>query len=219
MALDNGSFRLARPRRSVHDDRRSRRAAGASDGSGCVRSTWLTVRAAVGVCIVAVVVALLLRGNAFWCGARGIPLGTLLRRQGFSYGRMPNLAGQTALVTGANTGLGLEVSRQLARANASVVLACRDAARCDAAVRLVRAEAGGDAAITSLSLDLSDLHSVTDAAAELLRRRQPLDMLVLNAGVASQFPTALTVDGVERTFQVSSPSPVSDHHSEDRPLH
>jgi NAD(P)-dependent dehydrogenase (short-subunit alcohol dehydrogenase family) len=53
---------------------------------------------------------------------------------------VPDLKGQTALVTGANSGLGLEVALQLARANASVVLACRDAIKCEEAARTVRAE-------------------------------------------------------------------------------
>ena len=62
------------------------------------------------------------------------------RTPGYSIVNVPDLKGQTALVTGANSGLGLEVALQLARANASVVLACRDAIKCEEAARTVRAE-------------------------------------------------------------------------------
>ena len=88
--------------------------------------------AALAVLIAAAVIGCY-RGDAFWCGARGIPLGTAFTRSGFHLSRMPNLAGRGCLVTGANTGLGLEVARQLAEANCSVVLACRDPLKCAAA--------------------------------------------------------------------------------------
>ena len=53
------------------------------------------------------------RGDVLWCGARGIPLGTIWRRPGFAADQMPPMNGLTALVTGANSGLGLEVSRRV----------------------------------------------------------------------------------------------------------
>ena len=142
------------------------------------------------------------RSTAFWCGARGIPLGTLLREPGFSIDQMPDLSGRTALVTGANSGLGLEVARQLAIANARVVLACRDVVMCRAAAQTIRLDAPASA-VETVQLDLSDLRSVAACAASLGRRLGSLHILVLNAGVASQFPIDTTIDGLERTFQIN----------------
>lgn len=144
------------------------------------------------------------RGDAFWCGARGIPLGTAFTRSGFSLGQMPYLAGRVALVTGANTGLGLEVARQLAKANCSVVLACRDPVKCAAAASTVIRYSGGAApAVTTVDLDLGSLQSVAKGAARVRRQLRSLHMLVLNAGVATQFPLTTTADGIERTFQAN----------------
>jgi len=126
----------------------------------------------------------------------------MLTTPGYSVADLPDLHGRVALVTGANTGVGLEVAHHLARANATVVLACRDTLKCERAASQVRA--GSRAAVSALHLDLNDLRSVADAAAAFKRQHhRSLHILVLNAGVATQLPTALTTDGVERTFQVA----------------
>ena len=112
--------------------------------------------------------------------------------------------GLTALVTGANSGLGLEVSRQLLLANATVVLACRDVAKCEAAAQALSAEVAAEAVrpdVRVIHVDLSDLRQVGRAAQTLDAELGALDLLVANAGVAARFPLALTTDGVEQTFQ------------------
>ena len=155
--------------------------------------------------LVAILAALLHRGDAFWCGARGIPLGTFWRTPGFE--RLPELRGRVVLVTGANSGLGLEVARRLLLANASVIVACRHDS--DATADALRAEAArsgvaASPAVRAVRLDLNDLRQVGAVARAL--RDEPgaeLHALVNNAGVASQFPLALTDDGVERTFQAN----------------
>ena len=116
------------------------------------------------------------------------------------------LPGQLALITGASSGLGLEAAKVIARAGASVALACRSAERCAAAAAAVRAEAAPGAVVSSWALDTSSLASVRAFAAEftLAHPTRPLDMLLLNAGVASAGAWApgapslpLSVDGIE----------------------
>src|SRR5690242_19758642 len=70
-----------------------------------------------------------------------------------------SLIGKTALVTGANRGLGLEIAKVLAGAGANVVLACRDAGRAASAVDLIR-HAAPEARVRVMSVDLADQKSV-----------------------------------------------------------
>ena len=151
------------------------------------------------------------KGELFWCNARGIILGTLLQTPGFSLDRMPDLHGKVAVVTGANTGVGLEVAKQLLIANATIVLACRNSTRCLQAHDYLVRESNQPSQIIDMLLDLNDLESidqfVIDLKAALLQRSPRgvpmLDILINNAGAATQFPFQLTSDGVERTFQAN----------------
>ncbi|MBT2383563.1 oxidoreductase [Streptomyces sp. ISL-11] len=109
---------------------------------------------------------------------------------------IPDQSGRTAVVTGANSGLGYVTARELARRGARVVLACRDAARGKAAEERLRAEAPG-ADVMLAELDLADLSSVRAFAAGFPGDR--LDLLVNNAGVMA-LPERKTVDGFEMQF-------------------
>lgn len=108
---------------------------------------------------------------------------------------VPDQSGRTALVTGANSGLGLHTTIALARRGARVLMACRDAGRAEAAVRRVRREAPG-ASIELVTLDLASLASVEAAAADVAGRTSALDVLVDNAGVMAP-PRTTTTDGFE----------------------
>ncbi|MEV4868481.1 oxidoreductase [Streptomyces syringium] len=109
---------------------------------------------------------------------------------------IPDQSGRTAVVTGANSGIGYITARELARRGARVVLACRDATRGKAAEEQVRAEAPG-ADVVFAPLDLADLASVRAFAADLKDDR--LDLLINNAGVMA-LPQRRTVDGFEMQF-------------------
>lgn len=111
---------------------------------------------------------------------------------------VPDMTGRIAVVTGANTGLGLETARVLAARGAAVVLAVRnlDKGRA-AAATIVGAHAG--AKVTVLPLDLSSLASVREAAARLRSDYDRIDLLLNNAGVMYT-PQSSTADGFELQF-------------------
>jgi len=107
----------------------------------------------------------------------------------------PDQTGRTALVTGANSGLGLQTSLALARKGARVLMACRDAGRGQAALQRVRAEVPGSE-VELVALDLAALASVESAAGLVHERVATLDLLVDNAGVMAT-PRLSTADGFE----------------------
>ncbi len=112
---------------------------------------------------------------------------------------IPDQRGRTALITGANTGLGFEIARALASRGATVVLACRSMEKADAAAGRIALEAPS-ATIDTVLLDQSSL-AVTRAAAESVRARHPrIDLLINNAGMLGSRERTVTDDGVEATF-------------------
>ncbi len=106
---------------------------------------------------------------------------------------MPDLSGRTALVTGANSGLGFHTALELSRHGARVLLACRSPQRAEQALGRLSLAGGKGELVT---LDLSSLASVRAAAAEVAGRVEILDLLVNNAGVMAP-PRTLTEDGFE----------------------
>src|SRR5438045_1721236 len=108
-----------------------------------------------------------------------------------------DLNGRICLVTGANRGIGLATSRLLAAAGAEVVLACRDPARAEAAVREI-----GSPRVDYLLVDLSSQRSIRALADRFRARHSRLDVLVNNAAVVSA-TRQTTVDGRELTFAVN----------------
>ena len=111
-----------------------------------------------------------------------------------------SMAGKTVIVTGSNSGLGLEAATQLAGAGATVVLAVRDAKRGSAAADAIRATTNG-AKVEVSQLELGDLASVKAFAKRWGDR--PIDCLMLNAGVMAIPERSLTADGFERHWAVN----------------
>jgi retinol dehydrogenase 12 len=111
-----------------------------------------------------------------------------------------DLRNRVAIVTGANTGIGLVTARELARAGARVFVACRSPANALTAVKLIAQESGSQL-VEALTLDLGDFASVRRCAAEFLARDLPLHLLVNNAGLAGQ--RGLTASGFELAFGVN----------------
>lgn len=108
---------------------------------------------------------------------------------------MPSQAGRLALVTGANRGLGLEISAALAAAGATVVMACRNTVSAQSALDEIGRRIPG-ARLEPMTLDLADLSSVRRFAQEFSGRFGNLDLLVNNAS-AIMVPKQKTRDGFE----------------------
>ncbi len=114
---------------------------------------------------------------------------------------IPSLDGRTALVTGANGGLGLETARELARKGAHVVMAARDLEKAGSAEADIRAELP-DASLEIVPLDLGSLESVREAATRVLADHPRIDILVNNAGLMAM-PERRTEDGFEMQLGVN----------------
>ncbi len=113
----------------------------------------------------------------------------------WSADRISDLAGKTLIVTGGNSGLGYETTRELARHGARVLLACRSPEKAQAAIDRLRAE-NPRADVTAMALDLASLASVRSFASAFLGKHEPLHGLINNAGVMA-LPRCETVDGFE----------------------
>ena len=115
---------------------------------------------------------------------------------GWTAGRLPDLHGRTAIVTGANSGIGFHTARELAGHGASVTLACRDVVRGSRALARIR-KAHPDADVQLAQLDLADMRTVRSFAEGWAG---PLDLLINNAGVMAPPKRRLTADGFELQF-------------------
>jgi NAD(P)-dependent dehydrogenase (short-subunit alcohol dehydrogenase family) len=116
----------------------------------------------------------------------------------FTLDQIAALDDKIILITGANSGLGLESARALAQRGARVVVAARSREKADAALAQIRRD-HPDARLDSLLLDLADLDSVRSAAREVSARYDRLDVLMNNAGVMA-VPYTRTRDGFELQF-------------------
>ena len=114
---------------------------------------------------------------------------------------IPDLTGKVAIVTGANSGIGYEMVWALTRKKATVILACRNKDKGEAAVRQIAQEYPGAKAELGL-LDLSSLALVRRFAGEFTHRYDRLDILINNAGIM-RTPFGKTADGFELQFGVN----------------
>jgi NAD(P)-dependent dehydrogenase (short-subunit alcohol dehydrogenase family) len=109
--------------------------------------------------------------------------------------QIPDQSGRTAIVTGANSGIGLVAARELARKGASVVLACRNTEKGAQALRSIQA-AAPEAQVEVAELDLASLASVRAFAESFRSSHDGLDLLINNAGLMAP-PRGETKDGFE----------------------
>ncbi|KUH97261.1 oxidoreductase [Mycobacterium sp. IS-3022] len=120
---------------------------------------------------------------------------TRLQVDNFRSADIPDQAGKTMVITGANNGLGLQAATALAAAGARIILACRNQMTGLEALDRVRL-AGPGAEHHLVPLDLADLGSVRESAAEVVEVAPSIDVLINNAGLMA-IPFARTADGFE----------------------
>jgi len=119
-----------------------------------------------------------------------------------------DLSGKVAIVTGANTGIGLVTAKELARRKAHVILACRDQEKAKAAVDRLKQELDSESGspgswnVEVMSLDLASQKSVKQFASDFLAKSLPLNILVNNAGIMNT-PKMYTEDGFEMQIGVN----------------
>jgi NAD(P)-dependent dehydrogenase (short-subunit alcohol dehydrogenase family) len=133
-----------------------------------------------------------------WTAARSWRSSVWTMAERWTAADMPDQTGRTAIVTGANSGLGLAAAEALAAAGANVTLACRNLEKGEEALASIRAAVAG-AAVDLEELDLSSLASVRAFAARFAGERDGLDLLINNAGVMAP-PRRRTADGFELQF-------------------
>ncbi len=121
--------------------------------------------------------------------------------QTWTHADIPDQTGRVAIITGANSGIGKETARELARRGAQIVLACRSAERAAEAIADIVAELP-DAQVEFMRLDLADLEQVAEFAAQVLERFDHIDLLINNAGVMMP-PPSKTKQGFELQFGVN----------------
>lgn len=108
-----------------------------------------------------------------------------------------DLSGKTALITGANSGLGYETMRVLTARGANVIGTGRTPEKAEKACESI-----GNGRATPAVLELSNLESVASCATQVRDMDTPIDMLILNAGIMA-LPGLEQVDGIERQFFVN----------------
>lgn len=114
---------------------------------------------------------------------------------------MPDQTGKTAIVTGANAGIGYETAKALYEAGAQVIMACRDTEKGNQAAASIRTP-DGKGTLDVMALNLGDLRAVATFAGQFIAAHERLDILINNAGVMIP-PLGKTSEGFEQQFGVN----------------
>jgi retinol dehydrogenase-13 len=113
-----------------------------------------------------------------------------------------SLDGKTVVVTGGNTGIGIETVKSLALMGAHVVLACRDPVKANEAMKELQRTANGKLKLEFIQLELDDKRSIENFSKEFHQRHKQLNILINNAGIMA-CPPWKTKDGFEMQFGVN----------------
>ena len=123
--------------------------------------------------------------------------------QGWLPARINTLAGKTYVITGANSGTGFQATRILLSKGAKVVMLNRNPKKSDAAIDLLKTEFGNNADVSYIKMDLGDLASVRQAAAQVLEHTSRIDALMCNGAIAQVAKQEFTKDGFESQLGVN----------------
>ncbi|KAG0042831.1 hypothetical protein BGZ83_012132 [Gryganskiella cystojenkinii] len=139
----------------------------------------------------------------------------LMTPNNFSYAQIPDLTGKVAIVTGANSGIGLATTVGLASRGARVIMACRSETRCKEAMIQIREQVqeyrrkdglpdatAETVQLDFLEIDMNDLNKVQAAAKQFLSWGLPLHILINNSGIMGT-PWALSANGIEQQFAIN----------------
>eukprot|EP01091_Cochliopodium_minus_P021409 TRINITY_DN9786_c0_g1_i1.p1 TRINITY_DN9786_c0_g1~~TRINITY_DN9786_c0_g1_i1.p1 ORF type:complete len:320 (+),score=68.45 TRINITY_DN9786_c0_g1_i1:37-996(+) len=113
-----------------------------------------------------------------------------------------NLDGKIAIITGANTGIGLWSAKLLAEMGAHVVVACRNIEKSNFAKQWIEANATRSVKITPMVMDLGSFKSILNFVGEYQKKFNKIDILMNNAGLAN-FERKFTSDGLEEIMGVN----------------
>lgn len=144
-----------------------------------------------------------IKQNLLWLASGTILAGCILKIYlWFTTGKCKDLntmKGKTVIITGANSGIGRETAKELAKRNGRIILACRSIKKgMEAAKEIVSSTGNLDVVVKFL--DLSSINSVQTFAKEIIETEERLDVLINNAGIAGQPNHVLTEDGIEFTL-------------------
>jgi NAD(P)-dependent dehydrogenase (short-subunit alcohol dehydrogenase family) len=110
-----------------------------------------------------------------------------------------DLSGKTVLITGANTGIGLDTAVILARMGAKIIVGSRSDERALAAVKKIKQQSGNNNVDYPVSLDLTSFKSVRNFVDVLNKKNEQIHILINNAGIMMS-PHGVTEDGYELQF-------------------
>jgi len=114
--------------------------------------------------------------------------------------------GKTVLITGANSGIGKETTRDLAKRGARIVMACRNLETANAVRDEIVKETSNNNIVVK-KLDLGSQKSIREFAADILKTEQRIDVLIHNAGMALAFRGQTSEDGIELTMATNHYGP------------
>ncbi|KAF3853469.1 hypothetical protein F7725_014157 [Dissostichus mawsoni] len=111
------------------------------------------------------------------------------------------LTGKTVVITGANTGIGKETARDLAKRGGRIIMGCRDMEKCETAAKEIRGNTLNPH-VYACQLDLASMKSIREFAEKIKQKEQRVDVLINNAGVM-RCPEGKTEDGFDMQFGVN----------------
>ncbi|XP_028263545.1 retinol dehydrogenase 13-like [Parambassis ranga] len=128
----------------------------------------------------------------------------VLIRNHVSGGRCPSTAtikGKTVVITGANTGIGKETARELAKRGGRIIMGCRDMQKCEATAKEIRGNTLNPH-VYACHLDLASMKSIQEFAEKINQEEKRVDILINNAGVM-RCPAWKTEDGFDMQFGIN----------------